>query len=344
MRWPEYRRCIEDSADQCLYSNVYMKLENLQPSGSFKSRGIGNLCLQALLQSTPEDATNTHFYSSSGGNAGLGCVHAAVALGSQSTVVVPLSTSEYMIGKIREAGASQVIQQGRSWAEANAHLENVVMPEARTRGINAVYVHPFDQEEIWDGHSTMIDEIVEQLHDQAEVTPDVVVCSVGGGGLLCGVMKGLDRYGLGETTKVLAMETQGADSLYQAVSKGELVTLHGITSISGSLGARTVCKQAFKEGMRDNVSPHVLLDEEAGMACVRFADDERIMLEIACGINVATCYNGRLKKFVPGLNSDSNVVIIVCGGSNINSNMMQKYEKDWGHLRFGEELPNGCEA
>jgi len=220
----------------------------------------------------------------------------------------------------------------------------VIMPEARARGINAVYVHPFDQEEIWDGHSTMIDEVVEQLHDQAGVAPDVVVCSVGGGGLLTGVMRGLDKHGLGYTTKVLAMETRGADSLSQAVQKGELVTLPGITSISGSLGARTVCKEAFKLGMRDNVFPCVLLDEEAGIACVRFADDERIMLEIACGINVATCYNGRMKKFVPNLCPDSNVVIIVCGGSNINGEMMRKYKDDWGHLRFGEELPNDCES
>ena len=316
------------------HSNVYLKLEFLQPSGSFKSRGIGNLCLQSLLDSTREEAANTHFYSSSGGNAGLGCVHAAVALGSKSTVVVPLTTSEFMMNKIRDAGASQVIQMGKSWAEADGHLKEVVMPEARARGIKAVYVHPFDQEEVWDGHSFMIDEVVDQLRVQADVKPDVVVCSVGGGGLLAGVMRGLDRHDLGHTTQVLAMETQGADSLSQSVEKGELVTLPAITSKAGSLGARTVCQQALKVGLRDNVRPCVLKDEEAGMACVRFADDERIMLELACGINVATCYNGRLKEFVPSLRKETNAVIIVCGGSNINGDMLHDYKKDWGHLEI----------
>lgn len=324
-------------------SNIFLKLEFLQPSGSFKSRGIGNLCLQTLIHETPEVAARTHFYSSSGGNAGLGCVHAAASLGSQSTVVVPLSTSEYMMDKVRHAGASEVIQHGKSWAEADAHLRDVVIPAAEARGINAVYVHPFDRQEVWTGHSTMMDEVVDQLQREEQSSPDVVVCSVGGGGLLAGVMEGLDRHGLGHSTQVLAMETQGADSLHQAVQKGELVTLAGITSIAGSLGARTVCQRALDVGLRNNVFPCVLADEEAGMACVRFAEDERILLEISCGVNVAVCYNDRLKTLLPTFRPDLNVVIVVCGGNNINLEILQKYRDDWGHLEFGDRFPNGSQ-
>ncbi|EXJ82444.1 hypothetical protein A1O3_06257 [Capronia epimyces CBS 606.96] len=93
------------------------------------------------------------------------CVHEARSLGCKFTLVVPLSTSEYMIAKILQAGASTVIQEGNSWAEADAHLKDILMPRARELGINAVYVHPFDHEDIWDGHFTMIDEVVRQLQE-----------------------------------------------------------------------------------------------------------------------------------------------------------------------------------
>ena len=96
----------------------------------------------------------------------------------------------------------------------------MVIPQARQQGVKAVYVHPFDQEEMREGHSTMVGEIVEQLQQQAHANPDVTVCSVGGGGLLAGVVHGLDRYNLGHTTKVLAMKTKDADSLAQAIEDG----------------------------------------------------------------------------------------------------------------------------
>lgn len=78
------------------HSNIFLKLENLQPSGSFKSRGIGNLMYQAMLTKK-----NAHFYCSSGGNAGLAAATSAAVLSRPCTIVVPMSTSQYMIDKIR---------------------------------------------------------------------------------------------------------------------------------------------------------------------------------------------------------------------------------------------------
>ncbi|KAL9123448.1 MAG: hypothetical protein Q9175_008364, partial [Cornicularia normoerica] len=73
---------------------IFLKLENLQPAASFKSRGIGNLIRHALL--THPTPHLTHFYSSSGGNAGLACVTAAHSLGRPATVVVPMTTKPLM--------------------------------------------------------------------------------------------------------------------------------------------------------------------------------------------------------------------------------------------------------
>ncbi|KAH6633002.1 tryptophan synthase beta subunit-like PLP-dependent enzyme [Boeremia exigua] len=304
---------------------IHLKLENLQPSGSFKSRGIGNLLLSHLA-SVPADArSKLHFYSSSGGNAGLACVSAAAALGAPATIVVPLSTSAFMVGKMWEAGAAGVLQRGASWAEADAYLQGEVMGEARARGEAPVYVPPFDARLIWEGHATMVPEIVEDLGE----VPDVLVCSVGGGGLFCGVMLGREALGEeAERMKMLAVETEGADSLNLSLREGKLSTLPAITSIATTLGARTVAKQAYEYAQRDCVKSLVLKDTEAMEGCVKFANDERIMVEAACGVSLALCYGGRLKKALPELTETSKVVIVVCGGKNVTAGMLQAWAEE----------------
>ena len=304
---------------------IYLKLENLQPSGSFKSRGIGNLLL-SHLSSLPDPSTrsNLHFYSSSGGNAGLACVCAAVSLGCPATIVVPLSTSAFMIGKIREAGAAEVVQEGTSWYEADAYLKDVVIPAAKARGEIPVYVPPFDDPKIWEGNATLLGEVLEQLGE----TPDALICSVGGGGLFSGIMLGRERKGdLAKGMKVLAAETEGADSLNLSLREGKLSTLPAITSIATTLGARTVARQAYEYAQIEGVRSVVLKDEEAMEGCVRFADDERIMVEASCGVSLALCYGGRLRKVLPELTEESKVVVVVCGGKNVTAGMLWEWEQ-----------------
>lgn len=298
-------------------SRIFLKLENLQPASSFKSRGIGNLILQSLH--THPTPSLTHFYSSSGGNAGLACVTAAHTLGRPATVVVPFSTKPRMIAKIKTAGATDVIQHGASWVEADTFLREEVLAKDK----NGVYVPPFDHENVWEGASTMIEELMER--------PDVVVCSVGGGGLFCGVQIGLRKMGWSDVN-VLAVETEGAASLATSLREGELVTLPEITSIATSLGAKRVAEKTYELGQKKNVRSVVLSDAEACMGCWRFADDERMIVEPACGASIAVCYDGRLKKLLPQLTTESKVVIVVCGGSNITLEMLMEFRKQYGSV------------
>ena len=229
-----------------------------------------------------------------------------------------------MIGKIREAGAAEVVQEGTSWYEADAYLKDVVIPEAEKRGEIPVYVPPFDAREIWEGNATIVPEVVEDLGQ----SPDVVVCSVGGGGLFCGLMLGREQAEKkGEGIKVLAVETEGADSLNLSLREGRLSTLPAITSIATTLGARTVAKTAYEYAKSDSVKSVVLQDREAMEGCVRFANDERIMVEASCGVCLALCYGGRLRQVLPELTEASKVVIVVCGGKNISANMLQTWEE-----------------
>ena len=236
-----------------------------------------------------------------------------------------------MIAKIKNAGATDVIQTGISWAEADAYLRE----ELLTKDTNGVYVPPFDHKDVWDGAATMIEELVEE--------PDAIVCSVGGGGLFCGVMGALERRGW-DDVKVLALETKGAESLHKSLEKGWLIRLEKITSIATSLGATKVAKEAFAYGQRKNVISAVLEDREAVMGCWRLADDERFLVEPACGVNVALCYDGRLKKLLPDLSPDSQVVIVLCGGVNVTLELLMEWREKFGLMERettkDEEVPS----
>jgi L-serine/L-threonine ammonia-lyase len=140
-------------------------------------------------------------------------------------------------------------------------------------------------------------------------------------------MQGLKQSKVPQDTNVVATETIGAESFYAAVQAKQLVTLPAITSIATSLGARQVCQQALDYGLTDNVRTVLLTDDEAVQACWRFADEERLLVEPACGVTLAVVYENKLAQLLPGLNKESKVVLIVCGGSNITIEMLAAHRR-----------------
>ncbi|TIA62762.1 tryptophan synthase beta subunit-like PLP-dependent enzyme [Aureobasidium pullulans] len=305
-----------------LLSRVFLKLDNLQPSGSFKSRGVGNYVLQRAAERITSSATpnSTHFYAASGGNAGIACVHAARMLGYPATVVVPKSAKPVMIAKIWAMGVSKVIQHGSTIAEAQEYILNTLLPADPT----GVFVPPFDHQDIWDGNATVMQEIASQLGDK----PDVVVCSVGGGGLLNGIMQELDDKKWNNDVQVLAMETKGADSLRQSLDAGHIITLPRITSQATSLGVVRVAEKTYEYAQRPNVTSVVLSDEEAAKGCCLLAEHERMMVELTVGVNVPVCFDGFLQRLLASkktITKDSKVVLVVCGGNDISLDMLMAW-------------------
>lgn len=269
--------------------NVWLKLEALQPSGSFKLRGIGLACETFARQG------KRRFVSSSGGNAGIAVAYAGRCLGIPVTVVVPQTTTERAKQLIRQEDA-EVIVHGSAWHDANALALSLL-------GVDDAFIHPFDEPLLWQGHSTLIDEVA-----AAGFVPDAVVLSVGGGGLFSGVCQGMARAGWGEVP-VFAVETLGAASLAAAMNTQALVALDSIDTCATSLGARQVCRQAFDLSQSRPVISHVLGDGDALYACERFLDDHRILVEPACGAALALAYapSAALKRY-------RNVLVVVCGG------------------------------
>lgn len=288
---------------------IFLKLENVQPSGSFKSRAMGNQILSHLYK--PENAgRSVHFYASSGGNAGLAAVCAARTLGYPCTVVVPLSTRPLMVDKLLAAGAADVIRHGENFFEAGTYMKEVIMKKGSgdDENVAKIALHPFDNEPIWQGNSTIIDELEKQLPPAANAEEeevyrgralplDAVLCSVGGGGLLNGLVMGLEKrrpqklQNASSTTKpinILAIETDGTDSLAAAIAQNSLVSLPKITSQATSLGAIRVSETTFQYAVAPppgiKVHSTVLTDAEAARGCLRLVDDERLLVELACGV------------------------------------------------------------
>ena len=286
---------------QWLGKQVFLKMENMQPTGSFKIRGIGRLCQQGQSDGV------TRFVASSGGNAGYAAAYAGRKLNIPTTVLVPSTTSPAFRAQIAAQGA-EVSVAGDVWDETHAAALCLAQET------QALYIPPFDHPLIWQGNSTLVDEIATDIGQ-----PDAVILSVGGGGLLCGVVEGLQRHHWGNTP-VLAVETEGTASLAASMKHGRLVTLDKITGVAKTLGAKTVAEQALTYTQQHPVYSAVVTDDQAMQACLDFADEHKCLVEAACGASLAAAYQGH-----PALKQAKVIVLIVCGGIGVNLEMLQTW-------------------
>ncbi|CAR29075.1 ZYRO0F18524p [Zygosaccharomyces rouxii] len=293
---------------------IFIKYENLQPGGSFKSRGIGNL----ISLKSENGLVKSHVLSSSGGNAGLAAAIASKQMELPCTVVVPTSTKQRMVQKIKNSGA-EVIIRGSHWKEADNYLQQNYIQSFRNDGTSKpLYVHPFDDPKVWEGHSTMVHEIIDNLREQNISVENVrgIVCSVGGGGLFNGIIKGLEDHGLADKIPVIAVETYGCNVLNASLNAGRPVMLDKITSLATSLGSTYIPQGVFENAVRYGAKSLVLEDKDVIETCLRYVSDFGQIVEPACGASLHIGYHPELlENFLGGFSKDDIIVIIACGGS-----------------------------
>lgn len=284
---------------------VWLKLDMLQPSGSFKIRGVGLACQTYLHRGA------RRFVASSGGNSGLAVAYAGRMLSVPVTVVVPETTSHRARELLRQEGA-EVIVRGPSWQEANDYAQSLLAERD-------AFIHPFDDPLLWEGHASMIDEVF-----RAGVNPDAVVLSVGGGGLLAGVAEGLDRNGAYDVP-IIAVETEGAPAFHEAIRCGRPAQLDELKTFASSLAVKRVCKRAV-DWWRDRPIRSVLVSDKSALAaCERFLDDHRLLVEPACGASLAIAYDHR-----QAIEEFENVLVIVCGGVTATIDQIRQWSAACG--------------
>lgn len=283
---------------------VFLKMEALQPVGSFKARGMGAICQASY------EAGVRQVVCASGGNAGYAVAYAGRQLGLQVTIIVPETTSPRAKVLIQAEDANLIVH-GASWDDA--HFYGVDLADR----IGATYIHPFDDPQVWAGHATLVREIA-----ASGIKPGLIVVSVGGGGLLCGLLEGMHAVGWSDVP-VLAVETKGADSFATSARAGHLVTLEKIGSIATTLGARRVTSRAVEWLKWHEITPVIVTDRQAIDACLRFADDHRVLVEPACGAALAVPYFhvNLVTEYRP-------VVVIVCGGAGVTRELLEKWDRE----------------
>ncbi|CAE6426975.1 unnamed protein product [Rhizoctonia solani] len=162
--------------------DIYLKLESLQPSQSFKYRGISLFAAHAVK----EHGSNVLLVMASGGNAGLALAWAGKALGVRTKIYIPVAAHE--VRPALTAAGADVVIGGIDYSEALASAELLCSQDDL-----AILVPAYDHPMLWEGHSTLIHEIDRQLPTGAK--PDAILCSVGGAGLLGGVLRGINSVG-----------------------------------------------------------------------------------------------------------------------------------------------------
>ncbi len=268
-------------------AEVWLKLEHLQVGGSFKARGM----LNRLLANPMPDAG---VIVASGGNAGIATAAAARALGVACEVFVPEVSPEAKRARLRELGATVVVT-GASYAEA---FEACV---ARQRETGALMTHAYDQSEVVAGAGTLAREI----EAQGGRAPDAVLVSVGGGGLIGGVAAWFQRR-----ARVVALEPEGAPTLFRAREAGQPVDVAVGGSAADSLGARRIGAIAWQL-TQQHVDEALLLGDDAIVAAQRWLWKEmKLAVEPAAALGLAALQTGAWR---PG--EDETVALILCGAN-----------------------------
>lgn len=258
---------------------------------------------------------------SSGGNAGVACAYNCFLLNIVINVFLPIGTKPLMIDRLKQFNA-KIHLIGSCWNEADKAAKKYIETKKNIEKIG--YASPFDHPKIWEGNSSIIYELAKQIKEQ-NISPDGLVCSVGGGGLLGGILLGLEKEPLNASLEVFAVETEGTASFHESFKQKKVVVLEKVTGIAHSLGsprpALKVLEMALKRSEKSNSISSVLVsDKEAVEALTVILDETRFLVEPACSASIAG-----LKQVSKKLkcSDTATVIVILCGGSAINSTILK---------------------
>ncbi|MEP7294978.1 MAG: threonine/serine dehydratase [Burkholderiales bacterium] len=265
---------------------AWLKLEQLQCSGTFKARGMFNRLLSNTIPAAGVIAA-------SGGNAGVATALAAQVLGVPAEIYLPSISSAAKRERLAALGATVVVG-------GDAYADALKACEARQRETGALMTHAYDQAEVVAGAGTLAREI-----EREAGVPDAVLVSVGGGGLIAGI-----AAWFASRTQVVALEPELAPTLYRARAAGEPVdvTVGGIAA--DSLGARRIGTIAWPI-TQQHVALAALLSDGAIVAAQRFMWREfRLAVEPAAALPLAALQTGLV---VP--RAGERICLIVCGAN-----------------------------
>jgi len=275
-------RCNTDAP-----ANLYLKLENLQPIGSFKIRGASN-----VMALTPRQQLERGVLTASAGNMAQGVAFCARRLGIQATIVAPDTAPATKTRAVERMGGRVIKVPFAEWWRT---FETCSYP-----GVNATFIHAFNDARVMAGNATIALELLEDLPDV-----DAVVIPWGGGGLSCGIASVLRA--LAPQVRIYAAEIETAAPLAASLAAGEPRMVEYQPSFVDGIGSKTVFPNMFEHARKLLDGSLVVTLNEAAEAMKLVAERNRIIVEGAAACAVAAARSGKA--------GSGKIVAIVSGGN-----------------------------
>ena len=287
-------------SQQCR-ANVYLKLENLQQTHSFKVRGVMN----KLLNLTAEEKQKG-VVTASAGNHGQAVAFGARELGFKAKIVVPTNTPKVKVDGIRRFGAELVLY-GATYPESELKAKELALFDGR------LYISPYNDELIVAGHGTIGLEILEELPNV-----DIVVVPVGGGGLISGISIAIKS--LKPMVKVYGVQSAAVPIMFESLKKGQIVKPHRhepttvAEGLSGGVEKGSITFEIVQQCV-DEVIP--VREESIRHAIYLLWENEKQVVEGSGAVSAALLFEN-IDLFV------GKTIALVLTGGNIDESLFQK--------------------
>lgn len=286
-------------------SEVFLKCENLQRSGSFKVRGA-----YVRMAKLTEAEKAVGVVAASAGNHAQGVALAASRLGIAARIYMPQGAALPKIAATRSHGAEVVlhgVNVDEALAEAKRYAEET----------GAVFVHPFDNEDIIAGQGTLGLEILEQVPDV-----DTILVGVGGGGLLAGLsiaVRSLEEK-LGKKIRIIGVQAEHAAAYPPSLAADALVPLKKVSTIADGIAVGRPGQLPFTiiKNLVDDV--HTVSEDEIARALIFLMERNKLVVEPAGSVSVAALMSGSLKEKY----GDLGTTVCLLSGGNIDPMLMLK--------------------
>lgn len=278
---------------------VFLKLESMQRTGSFKFRGAMNYMLKLLKNEASKGVV-----TASSGNHGLGMSLSGKLNKVKCTVVMPTNAPIFKQEKAKEYGA-RVILAGLCYDEAQDYGKIFAQKEGLT------YVPSFDHRDIIEGQGTILPEI---LLEEPDV--DAIFVPVGGGGMLAGLLVAKEQ--LGAKCKIIGVEPVGASGMQESLKKGKITAILDMNTIADGVAVKSPGKINF--AIANKYKPLLLsvTDKQIAKTQELLLKQSKIIVETAGGVSIAGMLYNELPK-------NNRKVVCVVSGANFDLPQIKEY-------------------
>lgn len=287
------------SKNLCPNSNIYLKTENLQITGSFKVRGS-----YFKISQLSDEEKAKGVIACSAGNHAQGVALAATKNGIKSLICLPDGAPISKVEATKRYGAEVCMVKG---VYDDAYKKALELKDEK----GYAFIHPFDDPDVIAGQGTIGLEILDQLPDA-----DAVVVPIGGGGLIAGVAYTIKQ--INPNCKVYGVQACGAPSMEKSVSDGKIETLEKVQTIADGIAVKTPGTLTFDLVNKYVDGIYTVSDDEIALAILTLMEQEKLIAEGAGAVPVAAVMNGKIPDI------EGKKVCCLVSGGNIDVTILSR--------------------